>query len=309
MGHGLIEMHVKNFSGNRIYLDKISVGATISIMLAAIRINGRTTIRNCAREPEIVDLANFLNNMGARVRGAGKDVIKIDRVKNLHGTKYRIIPDCIEAGTYMLAAAATRGQVLIKNVIPRRLSPVIAKLREADVIVNAGEDSIFVDGPQDFKSVDVNTQPYPGFPTDLQPFTAVLLTQSKGSGIITENIFADRFLYLDEFKRLGARIKLSEKSAIISGVSPLSACSLQAIDMRGGAACIIAGLMVTGITEFKGIHHIERGYDEIEDKLRHLGAHLVRVNDTTRKCYAVEGDELAGPCFKQMLALKEDDAK
>ncbi len=292
MNHGLIEMQVKNLKGNRIYLDKISVGATINIMLAAVRISGRTTIQNCAKEPEIVDLANFLNNMGAKVRGAGTDVIKIDGVNNLHGIKYKIIPDRIEAGTYMLATAATRGQVLIKNVVSWHLNPVIAKLKEAGVLVGVGEDTIFVDGSQELKSVDVNTRPYPGFPTDLQPFTAVLLTQSRGTGIITENVFADRFRYLDEFKRLGARIKLSEKSAIISGVSPLSACSLQAIDIRAGAACIIAGLVAKGVTEVKGIHHIERGYDGIEDKLRHLGADLVRVNDTTRKCMQWKGMNL-----------------
>lgn len=292
INHGLVEMKGKNLKGKQIYLDVISVGATMNIMLAAVRISGRTTIQNCAKEPEIVDLANFLNAMGAKVRGAGTDVIKIDGVDSLHGITYRIIPDRIEAGTYMLAAAATRGQVLIKNVVSWHLSPVIAKLQEAGVLVGAGEDTIFVDGSHDLNSVDVSTYPYPGFPTDLQSFAAVMLTQARGTGTITENVFSDRFRYLEELKRLGAKIKVSEKSAMISGVSLLSACSLQATDIRAGAACLIAGLVAKGITEVKGIHHIDRGYDGMEDKLRHLGADLVRVNDTTRKCLQWTGTNM-----------------
>lgn len=284
MNHGIVEMQGKCLKGNQIYLDVVSVGATMNIMLAAVLIPGRTTISNCAKEPEIVDLANFLNAMGGIVRGAGTDIINIDGVKSLHGIKYRIIPDRIEAGTYMLAAAATRGQVLIKNIVSWHLSPVTAKLKEAGVVVSEGDDTIFVDGSHDLISVDVNTYPYPGFPTDLQSFAAVLLTQSVGTGIITENVFSNRFRYLDELKRLGARIKVSNKSAAISGVSLLSACSLKATDIRAGAACIIAGLVAKGVTVINGIHHIDRGYDGMENKLRHLGADLVRVNETTRKC-------------------------
>ncbi|MFO7637451.1 MAG: UDP-N-acetylglucosamine 1-carboxyvinyltransferase [Clostridia bacterium] len=292
MNHGLVEMQGKSMKGSQIYLDVISVGATINIMLAAVRISGRTVIQNCAKEPEIVDLASFLNAMGARVRGAGTEVIKIDGVKSLHGTNYRVISDRIEAGTFMLAAAATRGQVLIKNVVSQHLNPVIAKLKESGVRVFAGEDTIFVDATHDLRSVDVDTCPYPGFPTDLQSFVAVLLTQSKGTGIITENVFVDRFRYLEELKRLGASIKVFKKSAMISGVSPLSACTVQATDIRAGAACIIAGLVAMGITEIKGVHHIDRGYDRIEDKLRLLGADLVRVNDTSRKCLQWQGTSM-----------------
>lgn len=282
MSRGFIEMKGKRLRGNQIYLDVKSVGATINIMLAAAQVHGRTIIQNCSKEPEIVDLANFLNAMGANIRGAGTDVIKIHGVDSLNGVNYKIIPDRIEAGTYMLAAAATRGQVLIKNVVPQHLNSVISKLREAGAIVNIDGDSIFVDGTQDLISIDINTYPYPGFPTDLQAIAAVLLTQSQGIGIITENVFADRFRYLDELKRLGAEINLSGKSAIIRGESSLTACSLQATDIRAGVACIVAGLVANGITEVTGIHHIERGYDGIEKKLRRLGADLVRVNDTTR---------------------------
>jgi len=299
LNHGLVEMRGKRLKGGQIYLDVVSMGATMNIMMAAVRVPGRTIIENCAKDPEIVDLASFLNAMGAKVRGAGTEVIKIDGVNCLRGTNYSIIPDRIEAGTYMLAAAATRGQVLLKNVIPIHMNPVIAKLKEAGVFVDIGEDTVFVDGSKDLTSVDVKTFPYPGFPTDLQSFTAVLLTQARGTGVITENVFVDRFCYINELKRLGAKIKVLRRSAIISGGFPFSACSLEATDLRAGAACVIAGLVAKGITEIRGVHHIDRGYDRIEDKFRCLGVDVERVNEKTkaRKMYAVLGHGDLLPSF------------
>ncbi len=286
--HGVVEMRAK-LAGNKVYLDVVSVGATINIMLAAALAPGRTVIENCAKEPEIVDLASFLNAMGGQVRGAGTDVIKIDGVKSLHGTSYSIIPDRIETGTYMLAAAATGGRILLKNVIPKHMDPVIAKLREVGVLVEVGEDNLSVECNGDsLKSVDVKTFPYPGYPTDLQSMMTVLLTQTRGTGIITENIFEARFRHVGELKRMGADIKVEGRSAIIRGGLPLTACPIKATDLRAGAACAVAGLVADGVTEVSGVEHIDRGYDGFEDRLRSLGADIFRIPDS-QKIYAVPG--------------------
>lgn len=286
--HGVVEMRAK-LAGNKVYLDVVSVGATINIMLAAALAPGRSVIENCAKEPEIVDLASFLNAMGGQVRGAGTDVIKIDGVKSLHGTSYSIIPDRIETGTYMLAAAATGGRILLKNVIPKHMDPVIAKLREVGVLVEVGEDNLSVECNGDsLKSVDVKTFPYPGYPTDLQSMMTVLLTQTRGTGIITENIFEARFRHVGELKRMGADIKVEGRSAIIRGGLPLTACPIKATDLRAGAACAVAGLVADGVTEVSGVEHIDRGYDGFEDRLRSLGADIFRIPDS-QKIYAVPG--------------------
>lgn len=286
--HGVVEMRAK-LAGNKVYLDVVSVGATINIMLAAALAPGRTVIENCAKEPEIVDLASFLNAMGGQVRGAGTDVIKIDGVKSLQGTSYSIIPDRIETGTYMLAAAATGGSILLKNVIPKHMDPVIAKLREVGVLVEVEEDTLSVECNGDsLKSVDVKTFPYPGYPTDLQSMMTVLLTQTRGTGIITENIFEARFRHVGELKRMGADIKVEGRSAIIRGGLPLTACPIKATDLRAGAACAVAGLVADGVTEVSGVEHIDRGYDGFEDRLRSLGADIFRIPDS-QKIYAVPG--------------------
>ncbi len=286
--HGIVEMKAK-LAGNRVYLDVVSVGATINIMLAAVLAPGRTVIENCAKEPEIVDMASFLNAMGGNVRGAGTDVIKIDGVKSLQGTSYSIIPDRIETGTFMLAAAATRGNILLKNVIPKHMDPVIAKLRETGVTVEVGEDTISVkSNGEPLKSVDVKTFPYPGFPTDLQSMMTVLLTQAHGTGIITENIFEARFRHVGELKRMGADIKVEGRSAIIRGGLPLTACPIMATDLRAGAACVVAGLLAHGVTEVTGIEHIDRGYDRFEERLRSLGTEVYRISGN-KKVYAVPG--------------------
>jgi UDP-N-acetylglucosamine 1-carboxyvinyltransferase len=286
--HGIVEMKAK-LAGGKVYLDVVSVGATINIMLAAVLTPGRTTIENCAKEPEIVDLASFLNAMGGNVRGAGTDVIKIDGVKSLQGTTYSIIPDRIETGTYMLAAAATGGDILLHNVIPKHMDPVIAKLKETGAIVEVGEDTIAVrSNGEPLKSVDVKTFPYPGYPTDLQSMMTVLLTQSMGTGIITENIFEARFRFVGELKRMGADIKVEGRSAVIRGMQPLTACQIKATDLRAGAACVVAGLVADGVTEVSGVEHLDRGYDRFEESMRSLGVDVERIPGT-RKIYAVPG--------------------
>ncbi len=284
--HGVVEMRAK-LAGNKVYLDVVSVGATINIMLAAVLAPGRTVIENCAKEPEIVDLASFLNAMGGQVRGAGTDVIKIDGVKSLQGTSYSIIPDRIETGTYMLAVAATGGKVLLKNVIPKHMDPVIAKLKEVGAVVEVGEDTISVEcSTKPLQSVDVKTFPYPGYPTDLQSMMTVLLTQTRGTGIITENIFEARFRHVGELKRMGADIKVEGRSAVIRGGVPLTACPIKATDLRAGAACAVAGLVAEGVTEVSGVEHIDRGYDCFEARLQSLGAEVFRIPDS-QKIYAV----------------------
>lgn len=277
--HGVINCEAEKLVGNDIYMDVISVGATINVMLAAVMAEGKTIIENAAKEPHVVDTANFLNAMGADVRGAGTDVIKIRGVKELHGCTYSVIPDQIEAGTYIVAAAATDGDVLVKNIIPKHLESITAKLKELGIEIIENDDSIRVKGSSSLKSVNIKTLPYPGFPTDLQQPISVLLTKAKGTSIVTESIFEGRFKYVDELKRMGANIKVDGRSAIIRGATPLSSTKITATDLRAGAACIIAGLIADGETEVYNINHVERGYERIEEKLRNLGANIKKVTE------------------------------
>lgn len=257
--------------GTRIFLDKVSVGATMNIILAAVLAQGRTIIENAAREPHIVDLANFLNSMGADVRGAGTDSIKINGVDKLHGGFYSIIPDQIEAGTYMVAAAATGGEVLIKNVIPRHLESITAKLRETGTIVQEYEDSVLVRGASYLRKANVKTLPYPGFPTDMQPPIAVLLCLADGTSVITEGIYDNRFKYVNELRKMGAEIHVDGRVAVIEGGKPLYGAPVLACDLRAGAAMVIAGLCADGETEVEDIEYIERGYENFVGKLNALG--------------------------------------
>ncbi len=260
--------------GSRIYLDKVSVGATMNIMIAAVLASGRTIIENAAREPHIVDLANFLNSMGADVRGAGTDTIKINGVEKLHGGSYTIIPDQIEAGTYMVAAAATGGEVLVKNIIPKHLECITAKLRETGTIVQEYEDSVLVKGASEIRRVNIKTLPYPGFPTDMQPQMGMLLCLAQGTSIITEGIYDNRFKYVNELRKMGAEIQVDGRIAIIEGGRRLSGALVQACDLRAGAAMVIAGLCATGETVVEDIHYIERGYEDFVGKLNKLGADI-----------------------------------
>jgi UDP-N-acetylglucosamine 1-carboxyvinyltransferase len=260
--------------GSRIYLDKVSVGATMNIMLAAAMAMGRTIIENAAREPHIVDLANFLNSMGADVRGAGTDTIKINGVEELHGGTYTIIPDQIEAGTYMAAAAATGGEVLVKNVIPKHLECISAKLRETGTIVQENEDSILVRGAANLHKANIKTLPYPGFPTDMQPQMGALLCMAEGTSVITEGIYDNRYKYVNELRKMGADIQVDGRVAIIEGGVKLTGAPVMACDLRAGAAMVIAGLCAEGTTYVEDIHYIERGYEDFVGKLRALGADI-----------------------------------
>ena len=264
--------------GSFIYLDKVSVGATMNIILAAVLASGRTIIENAAREPHIVDLANFLNSMGADIRGAGTDTIKINGVENLHGGSYAIIPDQIEAGTYMVAAAATKGEVLIKNIIPKHLECISEKLRETGTIVQSYGDSVFVKASGNLHKVNIKTLPYPGFPTDMQPQMAALLCQAEGTSVITEGIYDNRFKYASELNKMGASISVDGKISVIDGGRKLTGAHVMACDLRAGAAMVIAGLCAEGITEIEDVHYIERGYEDIIEKLRSLGAVICVVD-------------------------------
>lgn len=260
--------------GARIYLDKVSVGATMNIILAATMATGRTVIENAAREPHIVDLANFLNSMGADIRGAGTDTIKINGVDRLHGGSYSIIPDQIEAGTYMVATAAAGGEVLIKNIIPKHLECISAKLRETGVIVQEYEDSVLVKSSGNIRKANVKTLPYPGFPTDMQPQMGALLCMAQGTSVITEGIYDNRFKYVNELRKMGADIQVDGRIAIFEGEKKLSGAPVMACDLRAGAAMVIAGLCASGTTEIEDIHFIERGYERFVEKLRALGADI-----------------------------------
>ena len=274
--NGMVDIHSDMLTGAQIYFDKITVGGTINAILAAVRAVGMTVIENAAKEPHIVDLANFLNSMGANIMGAGTDVIKIRGVRSLKGTNYAIIPDQIEAGTYMVAAAATRGNVLVKNVIPKHLESITAKLLKIGVNVEEFDESvrISVDGP--LVKTSIKTMPHPGFPTDMQPQFSTLLCLAEGTSIVTEDIFNNRFRYVDELRRMGADISVEGRVAVIEGVGRLMGAPVTAPDLRAGAALVIAGLAATGITEIDDIYHIERGYENIEQKLRALGADIER---------------------------------
>ena len=260
--------------GAKIYLDKVSVGATMNIILAATMASGRTIIENAAREPHIVDLANFLNSMGADIRGAGTDTIKVNGVERLHGGSYSIIPDQIEAGTYMVAAAATGGEVLVKNVIPKHLDCISAKLRETGTIVQEYEDSVLVKGNGHLRRANIKTLPYPGFPTDMQPQMGALLCMANGTSVITEGIYDNRFKYVNELRKMGADIQVDGRIAIFEGGAQLTGAPVMACDLRAGAAMVIAGLCAKGITEIEDIHFIERGYENFVGKLRALGADI-----------------------------------
>ncbi|NBG88102.1 UDP-N-acetylglucosamine 1-carboxyvinyltransferase [Isachenkonia alkalipeptolytica] len=276
---GIISVQARELKGAKIYLDVVSVGATINIMLAAVKAKGETIIENAAKEPHIVDVANFLNALGAKVKGAGTDTIKIEGVKTLGGCEHAIIPDQIEAGTYMIAAAATRGDVLIKNVIPKHLESVTAKLREMNVSIEENGDEIRVKTSRRTKCADVKTLVYPGFPTDLQQPMSSLLAISEGTGSITENIFEGRFKHVEQLKRMGAVIRVEGKVAIIEGVKKLSPTTVIASDLRAGAALVIAALSTKGQSEIREVQHILRGYDGIEEKLQSLGGKIELVKE------------------------------
>lgn len=276
--HGMIIAQAEQLVGNRIYLDVVSVGATINIMMAASLAQGNTVIENAAKEPHIVDVANFLNSMGAQIRGAGTDVIRIVGVEKLHKTEYSIIPDQIEAGTFMFAAAATKGDVTVKNVIPKHLEATTAKLLEIGCEVEEFDDAVRVVASKPLHHTQVTTLPYPGFPTDMQPQMAVVLGISEGTSTVTESIFENRFKYVDELTRMGANIKVESNIAIINGTEKYTGARVNAPDLRAGAALVIAGLAAEGITVVDDIYYIERGYEEFEAKLASLGAVIEKVS-------------------------------
>lgn len=263
--------------GAQIYLDFPSVGATQNIMMAATLAKGHTVIINAAREPEIVDLANFLNAMGAKIKGAGTDEIHIEGVDFLRGVEYSVIPDRIEAGTFMIAAAVTRGEVFVEGAVSHHLTPLVAKLREMGVSVIEGENGILVKAEGDLKTVDIKTLPHPGFPTDLQSQMMVLQLTVNGTSLMTETVYENRFMHVEELKRMGAHIKIDGRTAIIEGGHPLSGAEVKATDLRAGAALILAGLVADGVTEVTELHHIDRGYVDLVGKLRSLGAKVERV--------------------------------
>lgn len=277
--HGAIVAKADELHGSHIFLDVVSVGATINIMMAASLAPGLTILENAAREPHVVDVANFLNSMGANIKGAGTDVIRIKGVEKLHRTEYSIIPDQIEAGTFMFAAAATGGDVTVKNVIPKHLEATTAKLEEIGCEVEEFDDAVRVRAPKRLHRTHVKTLPYPGYPTDMQPQIAVTLALAEGTSIVTESIFENRFKYADELSRMGANIKVEGNSAIIDGVKKLTGARVSAPDLRAGAALVIAGLAADGITVVDDIVYIQRGYENFEDKLRSLGAEIERVSN------------------------------
>ncbi len=279
IAYGHVIAKAERLIGTHIYLDKVSVGATINIMMAAAMAEGKTVIENAAKEPHVVDVANFLNSMGANIRGAGTDVIRIVGVEKLHKTEYSVIPDQIEAGTFMFAVAATGGDVLVKNVIPKHLEATTAKLLEVGCKVEEYDDAVRVISDGKLQHTQVTTLPYPGFPTDMQPQMAVLLAIAEGTSTVTESIFENRFKYVDELTRMGADIKVEGNIAIISGVKKYTGARVNAPDLRAGAALVIAGLAADGITVVDDIYYIQRGYEELASKLRGIGAQIEKVND------------------------------
>jgi len=272
--HGMINARVDNLCGAHIYFDVVSVGATINVMLAAVKAKGLTILENAAKEPHIVDLANFLNTMGADVRGAGTDVIKIHGVDIMRGANYSIIPDQIEAGTYMIAAVATAGDVLVRNVIPKHMEAVTNKLISAGATVTEYDDSIRVQRTGALNPITLKTMPHPGFPTDLQPQMTAMLTMAEGTSVITEGVWDNRFRYCDELCRLGASIQVDGRVAVIHGGQRLTGAPVNATDLRAGAALLIASLCADGFAEIEDIYHIERGYENVIEKFRELGAHI-----------------------------------
>ncbi len=282
ISRGFIKAEAKGgrLKGARIYLDKVSVGATINIMIAATMASGLTVIENVAREPHIVDLANFLNSMGADIRGAGTDVIKVRGVEKLYGGTYCLIPDQIEAGTYMAAVAATGGEVTLNNVIPKHLDCISAKLVEMGVEIEEGEDYVTVRRNEPLSHANIKTQPYPGFPTDMQPQVSTVLTIASGTSVITEGVWDNRYKYVNELRKMGAEIQVDGKTAVIQGVDKLYGAPVAACDLRAGAAMVIAGLCAEGTTTIEDIIYIERGYQDFVGKLRNLGADIIKVSDS-----------------------------
>lgn len=278
---GVINARAEKLKGSHVFFDLVSVGATINVMLAATMAEGQTIMENVAKEPHVVDVANFLNSMGANIKGAGTDVIRIKGVEKLHGSTYSIIPDQIEAGTFMLAAAATNGDCLIKNVIPKHMEAITAKLLEIGAEVIEGDDSIRVVANGRLNCTRIKTLVYPGFPTDMQPQMSTLLAISNGTSIVTENIFENRFKYVDELTRMGADMKVEGNTVVIKGVNKLMGATVSALDLRAGAAMVIAALMAEGQSVIEQVEYVERGYENFEVKLRGLGANIVRVDDDT----------------------------
>ncbi|MFB4163333.1 UDP-N-acetylglucosamine 1-carboxyvinyltransferase [Alteribacillus sp. JSM 102045] len=286
--HGAIYLRADKLQGARIYLDVVSVGATINIMLAAVKAEGRTIIENAAKEPEIIDVATLLTSMGAKIKGVGTNVIRIDGVDELNGCAHSIIPDRIEAGTYIIAAAAMGEEVLIDNVIPDHLESLIAKLREMGVRIETGDDQILIQSSPDLKSIDIKTLVYPGFATDLQQPVTVLLTKAQGTSIVTDTIYNARFKHVDELRRMGADIKVEGRSALINGKKRLQGARVKASDLRAGAALVIAGLLAEGVTEITGMEHVDRGYEDLEEKLLTLGANVWRERLSTEEAEQVK---------------------
>lgn len=278
-GHGYIEASApEGLKGTSIYFDFPSVGATENIMMAASLAEGTTILENAAEEPEIVDLANYLNKMGAKIRGAGTDTIRIEGVEKLHGADYTIIPDRIEAGTYMIAAAMTGGDIVVENVLPEHQKPLIAKLREAGAVVEEDIDKVRVIGKNPLKAVSIKTLPYPGFPTDMQAQMMAMMVIAEGRSKVTETVFENRFMHVVELNRMGAQISIEGRSAVIDGPCKLTGCDVRATDLRAGAAMILAGLVAEGTTRIGDLHHIDRGYENIVAKLKNLGADIERVD-------------------------------
>ncbi|MFT9496650.1 UDP-N-acetylglucosamine 1-carboxyvinyltransferase [Anaerosolibacter sp.] len=277
LGHGYVEASADRLIGSKVYLDFPSVGATENIMMAATMAEGTTIIENVAEEPEIVDLANFLNSLGAKIKGAGTDTIKIQGVKELGGSRHTVIPDRIEAGTFMIAAALTGGDVTVLNALPDHLKPITAKLRECGMTIDEFDDNIRVRANGKSLSTDIKTLPYPGFPTDMQAQFMSLLTVAQGTSVVIETVFENRFMHVDELKRMGANIKIEGRSAVVQGVDRLQGAQVKATDLRAGAALILAGMVADGPTEISDIYHVDRGYVEIEEKLRALGAKIQRT--------------------------------
>lgn len=278
IANGLIFAEAEKLTGSHIYMDVVTVGATINVMLAAVMAEGQTIIENAAKEPHVVDVANFLNCMGANIKGAGTDVIRIKGVSKLHGTEYTIIPDQIEAGTFMFAAAVTKGDVIVKNVIPKHLESISAKLLEIGCEIEESDDAVRVVASKPLTHTHVKTLPYPGFPTDMQPQITVTLGLSRGTSIVTESIFENRFKYVDELTRMGANIKVEGNTAIIDGVPKYTGASISAPDLRAGAALVIAALAAEGITTIDDIKYIERGYEDFHLKLASLGAQIDKIS-------------------------------
>lgn len=285
---GAIYLRAEELRGARIYLDVVSVGATINIMLAAVRAKGKTIIENAAKEPEIIDVATLLTNMGAKIKGAGTDTIRIEGVEHLSGCRHTIIPDRIEAGTYMILAAAQGDGVLIDNVIPNHLESLIAKLQEMGVFVETSADQVFISRASQYNPVDVKTLVYPGFPTDLQQPMTTLLTMAEGTSVVTDTIYSARFKHIDELRRMNANIKVEGRSAIITGPVPLEGAKVKASDLRAGASLLIAGAMANGITEITGVEHIDRGYSHVVEKLQGIGVDIWREKLTEQEMKQVE---------------------